>query len=577
MISIVDELIEVTKYKQEAIHDYWILISYRESIWKEETFKEAILINVEKKNYYRDNILENSNLHIKIEIEEIRTINFPLGSILDKNGKLLCSPLDCGKGQFMYDYEIFINTKKDKLILFNNEESIDFSFIQGVPCYLLKSSGIEFIIPIHTILDFLFYHDTEVTNFLVKDFDLIDSVTKISRDTLSFSSTIIKQAIVEKISPYFFTSLDTGLNALRSINAHKSVWLNQEKMLEECRAYVTTEFPFSPASLKVRGMFLTKYLDESRKFLVFGIDDAYPYKSSKPFINVDEILLEDLTDRRSIDVPNAEYQNGSNTRNIKGNFKNEEDYKLTRFPTNNSLPEVESKTLKSKKINFNVKIKKLEKKEQHHKYANNSTIAKEIDGVSTNYNDYDNTTNITRLVTKEIETDFSFFKVFFKAMNLLNEEGCKVEYLMLNGYLNSNITWLSCSSVSKFNISYLLVSICQIEVKGENYVIIEAGKNYYIGMFKCLDGNKFKINNDLRLSTFLSKVINRHDYNWSKINSIENIKFQQRDQIKIFMPFVHPCSKVNELEKERVEAFLIINEMAEKLVDKIKKRVTKDI
>lgn len=577
MVSIIDKLVEVTKYEQQAAYEFWILISYRESIWKEETFKEAVLINIEKDNYHRDNILKDSYLQIKIEIEEIRTINFPLGSILDKEGNVLFTPSDCGYDKFIYDYEIFINTQRDILSTLNNEELVNIDFILGVPCYLLKSSGIEYILPIHAVLDFLFYHDTEITNILVNDFDQVDSLSKKSINTLLFSSSIINQDIVEKIGFYFFTASDKGLKALKNINAHRTVWMNQRKLLQECRAYITTEFAFSPALLKVKGMFLTEYKAKSRKFLVFGIEEIYPYRNCAPFINVDKIFLEDLTDRRSIEAIDKEYIESSESVSVKVDLKNMENYKLTDLPINNSLPGIENKTLRSKKINLNIQYQKVEKKEQNHNYRANNTVMRNINGVSTNYNDYDTSSAISKIISKVIDTDFSFFKVFFKAMDILSGEGCKVEYLMLNEVMSSNITLLPCSSVSKLNLSYLLISICQIEINQKNYVLIEAGENYYIGMFKCIDNNKFDILKDLRLLTFLRKVINRHDYNWSKINSKENINCQKRDRIKIFRPIVHPSDKARSFLIAKKSTPFIIHELAEKLVEKIRKRIKEDV
>ena len=102
MNNIEDRLKEIVMHANDTTFKYWILISYRKSIWKGETFKEAILINVEDPNYLKGNILKKENHKVKLEIEEIRTINFPLGSIFDSLGNLILTPSESSIKKFVY-------------------------------------------------------------------------------------------------------------------------------------------------------------------------------------------------------------------------------------------------------------------------------------------------------------------------------------------------------------------------------------------------------------------------------------------------------------------------------------------
>ena len=578
MDIVVDKLVEIVKYNNEAIYDYWILISYRESLWKGETFKEAILINIEKKNYHRSNILDQDNFRVKVEIEELRTINFPLGSILNKEGQLLFTPYECSKSEYVYDYEIFINTKKNSLHSLQSIDLIGIDFIQGIPCYLLNSSGIEFLLPVHVFLDFFFYINTDVTNILVNNFDSVKSLYK--RDnTLFYSSTIIKQDSIEKLAPYFFTIADSGIEALMKINEHKSDWLNQRKNNVDCKAFIKTNFPFNYALLNVKGMFLTDYnreLEGSRYFLVLAIENIRPFGDQKSFFNTNEIILKDLTDKRSSDFRDEKDVIENNTIMLIDKQIENEGIKLTKDEVNNSLPELESNSIRTKKINFDINYRKLNKEDQEFKYVTNNYVVINSNSTSTNYNEQNSNCNTSKFLAKEEENSFSFFKVFFRAMDIMKSKGYQIKYLMLKEIVNSQITIAPSGLKINKKLNRLKVSICQIEIRGNNYVLIEAEENYYIGMFKSVNNTKFDAHNDTRLFSFLEKVINVHKYNWSRVNSLENNRYQMNDGIKIFMPIEHPKKKAVTLLSENKNSEIIIDLLAMELFDKILNRVKSD-
>ena len=596
MDNIEVSLKEIINYTNEDTFKYWILISYRASIWRGETFKEAVLINIKKHTYWRDNILDENNLTVIVEIEEKRTINFPLGSIFDSLGNLINNASQSLNKDGIYAYNVWIDPYEDFINPFVNNENFNTDFINDVPCYYkrveqsskLKDTNIEippttFIIPVHSILDFFFYENTNVTNILANNFESIRSLKCFEPNILSYPSTIINRDAAESIGKYLFTKYNSGYKALNKINDHQSEWLNQAKRNELCRAYVKTNLPFSiKTKLSIKGIFLTERDSKDKKFLVFSIEEATPVQSDKSFFEISKLILIDLTDKRSSDSsdskPVKEY-NGVINQN--GQYDHLENQELSNDPVNNSLPEVENDTIKNKKFRSDLDFDKLPRLDQLNKYVKNKNILLDIKQLSTNYNEQSGNSETAKYQAIE-EKSFSFFKVFFQAMELLRKEGNSVGYLSLNEmHLYSRLTIASSETKIKSGRRSLVVCICQVKIESSNYVIIESGENKYIGMFSCTNNYSFEIKGDIRIKTFLEEVLNIHNYNWSKINVEMNSDFQKKHNIKIFRPIEHEMKKYQLLSRghgiEKKEYHEIINILAANLAKKIKIRALKDI
>ncbi|BFM44097.1 hypothetical protein CFS9_27380 [Flavobacterium sp. CFS9] len=578
------QLKEIAKYINGKSFKYWILISYRRSVQGTQTFKEAVLINIEKLNYLKDNIFRKDNPRIILEIEEIRTVNFPLGSIFDCSGNLLMVPIESSIKNYVYKNSILIDPYNDFVQPFDKDEIFDTEFIHGVPCYYKKreEKNTIFIIPVHVILDFFFYTDTYTTNILVNNFSAVEKLEKIIPNILLYPSTLINQDSAKKIGKYFFTKYNDGYRALKRIHAHEKEWLNQAKNNLDRKAYITTNLPFGIKTyLSVIGIYLTDKDSKDKFFLVFAIEEAKPVDERKPFFEQDEIFYLDLNDKRSTglrDEKEVVQRDRSVNRIIKENY--EENEELSNDSVNNSLPLVTNETIKNNKFSIAPEFKKLDRIDQLKKYITNKTVLKENNKVGFNYTEESSLSDTARYQAIESKTESLFFRVFFKAIEFLKNEGYTASYLLLdNKGLNPRLTIVPSGVKVRKNLMSLVASICQIEIGGYNYTVIEAGENHYIGMFACTNNYKFNSICEIRIKDFLEKVINKHNYNWSKVNEKENSNFQKESNIKILRPIEHERKKCELLRKgeEKKTENEIIDFLAARLAGKIKKRILNDI
>ncbi|TRX34985.1 hypothetical protein FNW52_12655 [Flavobacterium sp. ZT3R18] len=589
MVNIEDKLKEIVKYTNENTFKYWILISYKESIWRGQTFKEAILINIKELKYNKENIFRKDNLKVCVEIEEIRTINFPIGSIVDSFGNLILTSNQSFSIKNVYSNTVLIDPYKDVIAPFDNAETFDTDFIDGVPCYYKRfvkkveigkenPSSITYIIPVHPILDFFFYTNTRVTNILTNDFESIFHLIKKEPDILLYPSTIINEDSAKFIGKYFFTKYSAGRKALMKINEHHSEWINQAKNKEQSKAYINTSLPFGiKTNLNVNGIYLTDFNSNEKKFLVLSILDARPLDNEKSFFEIKKINLFDLTDKRSTDSreskPEVKYDKKTIQEGWEDQVKSKE---LSDEPVNNSLPEVENDIINSRKFNSDLEFEKAPRLDQLNKYFN-EYLFKDIEKLSINYNEQNGNSKTARYQAIE-EESFSFFKVFFKAIELLEKNRYSISYLTLSDKdVNPRLTIAPSGLETKIRLRSLVISICQIKNENYgNYILIESGENKHIGMFRCTNNNSFNLVGDIRIKSFLEKVINVHDYNWSKVNSKENSNFQSQENIRIFRPIEHEITKLNSLRKVGKTDTDIIYILASTLAYKIEGRIFKN-
>ncbi|MEO8253809.1 MAG: hypothetical protein ABI554_05420 [Flavobacterium sp.] len=582
MSNTVDRLKEILKYSDNSKYNYWILISYKLSIRRAGvTFKETLLINIKEPKYNKNNIFDINNSRVTIEIEEARTIEFPTGSIVNRYGVLVKTPSGTSNGDYIYDKDVWFNPKEDNPILFDRDENFDIDFIKGVPCYYKRveqspKSKAEkkpsipptnFVIPIHLLLDFFFYQNTYVTNVLVNDFEKISHLKKIEPDILVYSSDHIRTAAAETIGEFLFTENDSGLNALMEINKHSVEWLNQAKRGEKSRAYIRTIFPFNiMTKLSLRGIYLTETSSSERTFLAFSITKAVPLDESKSFFTIDdELKLVDLADKSSTDEKDNKDIIEYNSITSIGQEK--ESTELSNNPTNNSLPESINDNVKNNKFKSGLKKQKIKRVDQLNQYVKKDTIIKEIEEISINYMEQTGNGLVSQYQAVEWQ-NFSFFDVFHKAIELLRLEDFIVDYLKIDKELTN-------FNSSKYR--FLNIKGCQVETENKSYIIVESGANKYIGMFRCVNFQRFDLENDIRIESFLRSVINDYNYSWSKVNSIYNAYFQNGASIKIFRPMEHETSRLSQLLQEGKNVEDVINSLAMKLVKKIKERISEDI
>lgn len=564
--------IKVIQSKEDK--PYWVLVWYGRSFWNKKEaliYKEAYLVNISEKNYYINNW--KAGRIVRVEIPEEKTFLFPLGTIINSEGKPLVYPKEGERG--LYNMSVTLVSSKDRYEedlypFFEDSEMPVFpktsndNIYDGAPHYrCIKNVGIkeiptDFIIPIHVINSYYYYISTKCIHHII--YGNIDSAFRKpfmenKEIIIPYDGDILSYQDAEYLARYFFVNGQGGINYLREIPLTFYAGLSNRFGY---RGYMGGRIPFDmKTSLKVLGQYITEMNSDRKKFLVYRILDCWLERGSRKF-TVDEYKFLNIHDKRSKDIEDDDPKHYTSikhglSRGSKGSELDGNGVDKT-YPTQQAV-DVNISGCFLEKPNSRL----LDKEEQKNKYVATGIIYKEIESLDINYREHDPSSRRGRVnilsVLGDLNACFAIFELALKKL-LDIDKG----YRVLNMQINSKDS--KYSAFFHAGVKYPMY-ISTIIYYNRHYCIVDAGFGNTIALFRYTDSSiPFRSYEDETVNLVIKSMLAKHRFSWRNAASEELLKIHNVD---VLAPLNHPSESLDGEDK-----------LAESLCVRIHKRIMAD-
>lgn len=559
---------------QEGIDEnsFWIIVSYGRTFWnikKQRYYKEVILINAPDNSYVIKNW--NHSKIIKSEISEEKTFLFPLGSLINTQGKFISSP-DSNENFKIYSksrisvhpkYDYHTNglyeiLKKTSYPLIDNTKGL----YNNAPYYktFTINKDIEIIIPIHVITSYFYYLSTLCIYHIIYDtvkHGILKEFNKDDKTIVPFSSSIIRHEEAKTLSKYLFIKGDKKINYLRDIskNLLKNMY-NGDKFNYNKRVYLKSEIPFNSYTMfNFIGQYITDKEDPSpRKFIAHGITNVSLFNDEKLFSTKD-YLLYDISNHRSIPVENPESIEKYNS--IRYLYENNGNNSINNSVTNHNagiknLPLIKTHGLFLDSPENNL----IEKSQQKIKYEVENSIIKKVNNYSDNIRNHSASSTSVRSNVSPIITN-QFHEILNNVVSELKiTPDYSAKYIVLK-YHNGIFSY---PPIGLETIGSIIIA--SINYRDKKYCLIDAGYKISIALFRFTDSYlSFLDIDDPTINDVITEMVLNQSYNWEKAYKNDVLKDYHIHLLKPLRHSKHGYS---------------IKEAADSLLDRIKKRIEND-